>query len=127
MIVFYTDGANNSETRGAVIVRFFNVETKAENWNSGRYIDVIDVELFVIEKAIEFCSKKAYSIRIASDIWIFTDYANAITRLERFDFRTHLMEKLHRNCKELYKVGHKIHIHWIPGHAKISRNLQADE
>ena len=37
------------------------------------------------------------------------------------------MEKLHRNCKELYKIGHKIHIHWIPGHAKISGNLQADE
>ena len=57
-MVFYTDGAKNSETTGAAIVRFFNAETKAENWNSGRYIDVIDAELFAIEKAIEFCAKK---------------------------------------------------------------------
>ena len=37
------------------------------------------------------------------------------------------MEKLHRNCKELYKINHKIYIHWISKHAKISRNLQTDE
>ena len=58
---------------------------------------------------------------------MFTDCANAITRLEKFEFRTHLMKKLHRNCKELYEINHKISIHWIPRHAKISRNLQADE
>ena len=110
-MVFYTDGAKNSKTIGAAMVRFSNADTKAENWNSGRYIDVIDAELFAIDKAIEFCAKKAYSIKIASDIWIFTDCANAITRLEKFEFRTHLMEKLHRNCKELYEIGHKIHIH----------------
>ena len=78
-MVFYTDGAKNSKTTGAVMVRLFNAETKAENWNSGRYIDVIDAELFAIDKAIELCAKKAYSIKIASDIWVFTDCANAIT------------------------------------------------
>ena len=64
-------------------------------------------------------------MKIALDIWIFTDCANAITRLEKFEFRTHLMEKLHRNCKELYKIGHNIYIHWILRHAKISGNLQS--
>ena len=66
-------------------------------------------------------------MKIALDIWIFTDCANAITRLEKFEFRTHLMEKLHRNCKELYEINYKIHIHWISRHAKISKTLQADE
>ena len=37
------------------------------------------------------------------------------------------MEKLHRNCKELYEIDHKIYIYWISNHVKISRNLQADE
>ena len=37
------------------------------------------------------------------------------------------MEKWHRNCKELYEIDHKIHIHWISRHAKISGNVQADE
>ena len=64
-MVFYTDKAKNSKTTGAATVRFFNAETKAKNWNSGKYIDVIDVKLFAIEKAIEFCAKKAYSIKIA--------------------------------------------------------------
>ena len=116
-MIFYTDGAKNSKTIDATIVRFFSAETKAKNWNSERYIDVIDAKLFAIEKAIEFCSKKACSIKIASDIWIFIDCANAITRLEKFEFRTHLMKKLHRNYKELYEIDHKIHIHWISRHA----------
>ena len=30
-MVFYTDGAKNSETTDSTIVPFFNVETKAEN------------------------------------------------------------------------------------------------
>ena len=50
-------------------------------------------------------------MKIALDIWIFTDCANAITRLEKFEFRTHLMKKLHRNCKEVYEIDHKIYIH----------------
>ena len=72
---------------------------------------MINAELFAIEKAIEFCAKKAYSIKLASNISIFTDCANAITRLEKFEFRTHLTEKMHRNCKELYEIDHKICIH----------------
>ena len=110
-----------------LFIYYVVIRLSAKNENSRKYIDVIDAKLFAIEKAIEFCTKKAYIVKIALDIWIFTDCANAITRLEKFEFRTHLMEKLHRNCKELYKIGHKIHIHWIPGHAKISGNLQADE
>ena len=88
---------------------------------------MIDAKLFAIKKAIEFCAKKVYSIKFALDIWIFTDCANAITRLEKFEFRTYLMKKLNRNCKELYKIDYKIHIYWISRHAKISKNLQADE
>ena len=126
-MIFYTDDVNNSKTTDAAMMRFFNAKTKAKNWNSDRYIDVIDAKLFAIDKAIEFCAKKAYSIKIASDIWIFTDCANAITRLEKFEFRTHLIKKLHRNCKELYEMDYKIHAHWISRHAKISNNLQADE
>ena len=88
---------------------------------------MIDAELFAIEKAIEECTNKTHSIKIASNIWIFTDCANAITRLKKFEFRTQIMQKIHKNCKMLHELDHKIHIHWIPGHANISRNLQADE
>ena len=38
-----------------------------------------------------------------------------------------LMNKMHRNCKELYEIDHKTYIHSISRHAKISRNLQVDE
>ena len=37
------------------------------------------------------------------------------------------MKKLHRNCKELYNIDHKIYVHWISRYAKISKNLQANE
>ena len=67
-MIFYTDDAKNSKTTDATMMRFFNVETKAENWNSERYIDVIDAKLFAIEKANKFCTKKAYSIKIALNI-----------------------------------------------------------
>ena len=126
-MIFYTDDPKNCKTTDVVMMRFFNAKTKAKNWNSDRYIDVIDVELFAIDKAIEFCAKRAYLIKIASNIWIFIDWANAHTRLKNFEFRTHLMSKMHRNCKKLHKMSYKIYIHWISKYAKISRNLQADE
>ena len=37
------------------------------------------------------------------------------------------MKKLHRNCEKLYEMNHKIYIHWISKHARISNNLQAHE
>ena len=63
-MVFYIDEAKNFKTTNVAMMQFFNVETKATNWNSNKYIDVIDAKLFAIEKAIEFCVKKAYSTKI---------------------------------------------------------------
>ena len=57
-MIFYTDNAKMFETTDVAMMRFFNAETKAKSLNSDRYIDVIDVKLFAIEKAIEFCAKK---------------------------------------------------------------------
>ena len=37
------------------------------------------------------------------------------------------MQKIHKNCKILHELDHKIHIHWISKHANISGNLQADK
>ena len=67
-MIFYTDNAKNSKTTNPTMMRFFNVETKVENWNSKRYIDKIDAKLFEIEKAIESCKKKAYTVKIALNI-----------------------------------------------------------
>ena len=67
-MVFYIDGVKNPETTGAATVRFFNAKTEAKNWNSDKYIDVIDAKLFAIGKGIEFCAKKVYSPKIVSDI-----------------------------------------------------------
>ena len=92
-MIFYIDETKNSKTINAAIVQFFNVETKAKHWNSNKYIDVIDAKLFAIEKAIEVCANKAYSMKIVSNIWIFIDCVNAITRLKKLEYRTHLMQK----------------------------------
>ena len=67
-MIFYTNNAKNSKRTNVAIMRFFNVETKAKNENLDRYIDTIDAKLFTIEKAIEFCTKKAYSIKITLNI-----------------------------------------------------------
>ena len=67
-MIIYIDEAKNSQTTDAATVCFFNAKTTVKNWNSGRYIDVIDAELFAIEKAIEFCAKRTHSVKIASDI-----------------------------------------------------------
>ena len=69
-MIFYTDNAKNSKTINVAMMRFFNVETKAKNFNLNKYIDVIDAKLLAIEKAIEFCAKKAYLIKITSNISI---------------------------------------------------------
>ena len=67
-MILYTDDAKASNTTDVAMIQFFNVETKAKNSNSNRYIDVIDAKLVAIEKAIEFCAKKAYLIKLTSDI-----------------------------------------------------------
>ena len=126
-MILYIDEAENSKTSNAATVQFFNAETKGKHWNSDKYIDVIDAKLFAIEKAIKFCANKAYSVKITSNIWIFTDCVNVITQLEKLEFWTHLMQKMHRNYKMLYEIDHKIHIHWILKHLKISKNVQIDK
>ena len=63
-MIFYIDDAKNSKTTKVAMMRFFNVETKAKISNSNKYIDLIDAKLFAIDKIIEFCTKKAYSIII---------------------------------------------------------------
>ena len=126
-MIFYTDKVKNKDTTKVAIVRFFNVKTETKSWNSGKYIDIIDAELFAIEKTIEYCAKNAKFFKIASNIWIFTDSANAITRLQKVENQTHLMQKLQKNCKLLYELDYKIHIHWISKHSKISENVKADE
>ena len=82
-MIFYIDEGENSKTTDAATVQFFNAETKAKHWNLDKDIDVIDAKLFAIEKAIEFCANKAYSIKITSNIWIFTNCVSAITRLKK--------------------------------------------
>ena len=67
-MVFYTDDVKNSKKINVAMMRFFNVKAKVKNRNLNRYIDLIVAKLFAIEKAIEFCLKQAYSIKIASDI-----------------------------------------------------------
>ena len=50
--MFYTDKTKISKTTDVATMRFFNVEIEATNWNSNKYIDIIDAKLFAIEKAI---------------------------------------------------------------------------
>ena len=92
-IIFYIDEAKTTKTTGTEMILYFNVEIKAENWNLDKNIDVIDAESFAIEKLIELCANRLLSIKTALNIWIFTDSANAITRLEKLKFRTHVMQK----------------------------------
>ena len=66
--MFHTDETKNSKTIDAITMQFFNVKTEATNRNSNKHIDIIDTELFAIGKAIEFCVKKLYSIKIVLDI-----------------------------------------------------------
>ena len=90
-------------------------------------ISISSMQSYLQSKKQSNSAQTAYSIKIALDIWIFTDCANAITRLKKLEYRTQLMQKMHKNCKMLSEIDHKIYIHWILEHVKISRNLQADE
>ena len=126
-MILYIDETKNSETTNAVTVQFFNTETKAKHQNLDKYIDVVDVKLFAIERVIELCANKAYLMKITSNVWIYTNCVNTITRLKKLGYRIHLMQKMHKNCKMSYKIDHKIYLHWILEHVKFSRNVQADK
>ena len=64
--MFYIDKTKNSKTTNVATMRFFNLKTEATNLD--KYIDLIDAKLFAIEKAIEFCVEKAYSMKIVSNV-----------------------------------------------------------
>ena len=112
-MIFYNDETKNTKTIDKEMILYFNVEIKADNWNSSKNIDVIDAKLFAIEKSIELCANRLFLIKTSSNIRICTNFANAITRLKKLEFRTHVMQKIHENCKILYEISHKIYRHWI--------------
>ena len=109
--MFYIDETKNTITIDVEIILYFNVEIKVQNWNLNKNIDVIYAKLFANEKSIELCTNKSFSIKITLNIKIFTDFANAIKRLKKLEFRTYIMQKIHKNCKMLYKMSYKIYIH----------------
>ena len=67
-MVFYTDEVKNEDTTKVAIVLFFNVKTETKSRNLDKYIDVIDTELFAIEKTIEYCAKNVHFFKITLNI-----------------------------------------------------------
>jgi len=125
-MVFYTDGAQKDEISAASMIFYYNSEKIIKKWNLGNSLDIADAELYAIEKSIEVSAKNLEN-RTSKNIWIFTDSQKSIQKLQNFENRTHLVEKIHQNAKYLHNFGHEIHVQWIPGHGKIPGNDLADE
>jgi ribonuclease HI len=136
-IIGYTDGSKiDNLDAGAslyLIDRTKSPEVRKEHsWYLGASIEVYDAELLAISKAIKHSLDIVKQKDIAKNIYIyiFTDSQAAIDRIKK-----HLDigpgYSIVRECIQLAnriaKLGARIAIRWIPGHANILGNEIADQ
>ena len=79
--VFYTDETYDEKFKNsaASVVLYQNFKILSKSWNLGIEINIIDVEIFAIEKAIEWVNNL---IELSSNTWFFTDSQKSIKLIE---------------------------------------------
>jgi len=95
---------------------------KAVKWNLGSEIEVADVEVFAISKALFIGLQKPDF----DELYIFVDSQAAIKKLQKNYIQTEKIEKARKVAEALQKLGKKVVIRWTPSHCNIFGNEMAD-
>ena len=84
-------------------------------------MNITDVEIYVIEKAIEWINNL---MQFSSNIWFFTDSQKLIKLIE--NSKHYLINQIHQNLIKNQSNQITAHIHWISEHANIPNNEKAN-
>ena len=85
-------------------------------------MNIIDVEIYAIEKAIEWINNL---MQFSLNTWFFTDSQKSIKLIE--NSKHCLINQIHQNLIENQSSENIAHIHWIPGHANIPNNEKTNQ
>ena len=121
--VFYTDEAYDEKSKisAASVVLYQNSKILSKLWNLKAEINITDVEIYTIEKAIEWANNLR---QFLSDTWCFTDNQKSIKLIE--NSKHMLTDQTHQNLIKNQINDVTSHIYWISGHANIPDNEKAD-
>ena len=122
--VFYTDKTYDKKSKisAASVVLYQNSKILSKLWNLEIEMNITDVKIYAIEKAIEWINNL---MQFSSNIWFFTDSQKSIKLIE--NLKHMLTDQTHQNLIKNQTNDVTSHIHWIPGHANIPGNEKADQ
>ena len=122
--VFYINEAYDEKSKisAASVVLYQNFKILSKSWNLEIEMNITDVEIYVIEKTIEWINNL---MQFSSNIWFFTDSQKSIKLIE--NSKHMLTDQIHQNLIKNQINNVISHIHWISGHAKISSNEKANQ
>ncbi|XP_040078107.1 uncharacterized protein LOC120849892 [Ixodes scapularis] len=120
----YTDGSTKDErSTSAFVVPHFN------HWSSFRlshHTSSTTAELHALLAAAMYIKNS-----LTANSWVIcTDSKPAPHSIKTLNTRNENMSLVYRICEELgeaIRLGHTIHIQWVPGHSGVSGNTQADQ
>ncbi len=126
--MYYTDGSQGvpkgetESTNAAAFVQLSGPERiyKGLCWNLGPTLEVADVEVFAIYKALQHAVK----IHGPAYVYVFVDSQAAIHRLN--SYHNHITRKIYQLALQLSNQNTHITVRWCPGHCNIYGNEMAD-
>ena len=122
--VFYIDEAYDEKSKisTASVVLYQNFKILSKSWNLEIEMNITDVEIYVIEKAIEWVNNL---MQFSSNIWFFTDSQKSIKLIENSKYM--LTDQIYQNLIKNQINDITSYIHWISKHANIPDNKKANQ
>ena len=137
-LIFYTDGSKVDNNAAAALILItlktqivsqlqlatnsVVIDQKSQilghNWNLGQ-TDIVNAEIFAIEKATIWILKLVQRFNIKKTITIFVDSILALKAISETRSQT---LHIHENISYAKELNYLVKLHWIPSHQNISGN-----
>jgi ribonuclease HI len=128
-IIIYSDGSKLSETQAGAgsYISYSLCKQQSFSWCLNSKIEAFDAELIAMLKSLQ--EAKQYINSNVKNIWIFTDNQAAIQRIYKNSSSSgqKISHELQYEAELLKNQNIQLHICWVPGHADIYGNEQADK
>ena len=121
--LFYTDETYDEKFKisAASVMLYQNFKILSKSWNLKIEMNIIDAEIYAIEKTIEWVNNLT---QFSSNMWFFIDSQKSIKLIE--NSKHMLTDQTHQNLIKNQINNITSHIHWISEHANISNNEKAN-
>ena len=106
----------------ALVILYQSFKILSKSWNLKIEMNITDVEIYVIEKTIEWINNLK---QLLSNTWFFTDNQKSIKLIE--NSKHMLTDQIHQNLIKNRINDVTSHIHWISEHVNFPNNEKTDQ